>query len=360
MQSRHVHGDGPFTAECVSLLRAALSCHKVMLTTSCTHALEMAGILLDLVPGDEVIVPSFTFVSTATAFVRAGARLVFVDIRPDTLNIDEGLIAAAITPRTRAIVVMHYGGVGCEMETILNLARVHNIAIIEDAAHGIFGKYNGRHLGTLGRLGCLSFHGTKNFTSGEGGALLVNDPVLIDRAEVIREKGTNRHAFLAGQVNKYTWVDVGSSYLPSDVLAAFLLGQLEAWREVQERRRELWGRYATALQPVADICGVTLPSVPEGCEQAYHLFYLLTRSAGERGSLIRFLKSRGIESASHYQPLHSSDAGKRYGRSVDGCPVTSDIADRLLRLPLHLGLTDEAQCWIVKSVAEFYECPCAV
>jgi dTDP-4-amino-4,6-dideoxygalactose transaminase len=354
MLGGHVHGDGPFTARCSAFLEQTLGCPKVLLTTSCTHALEMAGLLLNLSEGDEVIVPSFTFVSTATALVRAGARLVFVDVRRDTLNLNEDLLEAAITPRTRAIMLVHYAGVGCEMNQIMEIARKHNLPIIEDTAHGLFGKYEGKYLGTMGALGCLSFHGTKNFTCGEGGALLVNDPALIERAEIIREKGTNRRAFIDGRVDKYTWVDVGSSYLPSDVLAAFLLGQLESWEGVQERRRKLWLNYYNCLSPVLERRGVRLPLIPQQCEQAYHMFYLIARNPAERSGLLKFLRDRGIEASFHYQPLHSSQAGRKYGRSLDECPVTTEMASRLVRLPLHLGLDEETQFRVVDAVTDFY------
>ena len=354
MLGGHVHGDGPFTARCSEFLEHTLRCRKVLLTTSCTHALEMAGLLLNLSEGDEVILPSFTFVSTATSLVRTGARLVFVDVRRDTLNLNEDLIEAAISPRTRAIVLVHYAGVGCEMNQFVEIAQKHGLSIIEDNAHGLFGKYEGKFLGTIGNLGCLSFHGTKNFTCGEGGALLVNDPALIDRAEVIREKGTNRRAFTEGRVDKYTWVDIGSSFLPSDVLAAFLLGQIESWKDVQERRRRLWLNYYNALSPVLEIRGVRLPLVPQQCEQAYHMFYLLARDSDDRNALLRFLRTRGIEATFHYQPLHSSIAGRKYGRTLDDCPVTTEISGRLLRLPLHLALEDDTQGRIVEAVSDFY------
>lgn len=354
VESGHLHGDGPFTARCSALIESVLGCPKVLMNTSCTHALELSSLLLDLKPGDEVIIPSFTFVSTATAAIRAGARLVFVDIRSDTLNLNEALLEAAITPRTRAIIPVHYGGVGCEMDAISEIASRHNLVVIEDSAHAIFGKYKGKYLGTFGAMGCLSFHGTKNFTCGEGGALLLNDPAYIDRAEIIREKGTNRKAFFEGKVEKYTWVDIGSSYLPSDLLAAFLLAQLEARDQIQDRRSKLWYFYFESLKSLQQRYDIGLPVVPLHCEQTFHLFYLMTRSSSERSALLRHMRARGIECTFHYQPLHSSEAGLKFGRSVDGCPVTVDISQRLIRLPLHLALTEGEQERVVEALEAFY------
>jgi dTDP-4-amino-4,6-dideoxygalactose transaminase len=354
LRNGHLQGDGPFTERCATLLERELGCAKVLLTTSCTHALELAALLLDLKPGDEVIVPSFTFPSTATAFHRAGARLVFVDVRTDTLNIDMEQVNRAVTSRTRAIVPVHYAGVGCDMAELMELAEKLRITIIEDAAHGLFGRYDGKPLGTFGRLGCLSFHNTKNFTSGEGGALLVNDPGLIDRAAIIREKGTNRQAFLDGRVKHYTWVDVGSSFVPSDLLAALLLGQLENWRSIQERRRLLWTRYMNGLSPLAMRGHLRLPTVPKRCDQAFHMFYLLLPSCKERADLLIFLRGRGIEATAHYRPLHSSEAGVQYGTSFNDCPNAVNAADRLLRLPLHLHLDPDSQERVINAMLAFY------
>lgn len=346
-------GDGPFTRRASQLLQDALGVPKALLTTSCTHALEMAALLLDLKPGDEVILPSFTFVSTANAFVLRGATPVFADIRLDTLNIDERLLPGLMTARTRAIVVVHYAGVACEMDAILALAEQHGVAVIEDNAHGLFGRYNGRYLGTLGTLATQSFHETKNFSCGEGGALLINDPALIERAEIIREKGTNRSRFFRGQVDKYTWVDVGSSYLPSDMLAAYLLGQLEARDRIQNHRKHVWQTYEMALADWARAGGVTLPTVPAGREQAWHIFYLLLPDLAARSALIEHLKVRGVLAVFHYLPLHLSDMGRRFGGQPGDCPVTEDVSDRLLRLPLFNDLNDDDLEHVIESVLGF-------
>jgi dTDP-4-amino-4,6-dideoxygalactose transaminase len=349
----HISGDGLFTKKCHALLEQELGVPKVLLTTSCTHALEMAALLLDIQPGDEVIVPAFTFVSTVNAFVLRGAHPIFVDIRPDTLNLDETLLEALITPRTKAIVPVHYAGVGCEMDAILAIAARHGIVVVEDNAHGLFGKYRGRFLGTLGSLATQSFHETKNFTCGEGGALLINDPRHIEPAEVIREKGTNRNRFFRGQVDKYTWVDIGSSYLPSDVLAAFLYAQLEAKEHIQAKRQRIWEYYATHLQEWAQACGVRLPVIPAHCEQPYHMFYVLMPSLEERQALIAHLKGRGILSVFHYLPLHLSAMGRKFGGEEGDCPVTEGVSDRLLRLPFYNELTDDDLAEIVAAINEF-------
>jgi len=348
----HISGDGHFTLACHRLLEEHLGAKKVLLTTSCTHALEMCALLLNLNPGDEVIVPSFTFVSTVNAFVLRGACPRFTDIRPDTLNIDETRIEALITAKTKAIVVVHYAGIACEMDTILEIAARHGIPVVEDNAHGLFAKYRGRYLGTFGCLATQSFHETKNFTCGEGGALLINDPQLIERAEIIREKGTNRSRFFRGQVDKYTWVDLGSSYLPSDVLAAFLYAQLEAREQVQRKRARIWELYHQNLRTWAQEFGVRLPFVPDQCEQPFHMFYMLMPDLAARQALIQHLKSRGILSVFHYLPLHLSEMGRR-GGAVENCPVTEDVSDRLVRLPFYNELSEAQQTRIVDAIHEF-------
>ena len=348
----HISGDGSFTRRCNALLEQSLGVPKALLTTSCTHALEMAAILLEVQPGDEVIVPAFTFVSTVNAFVLRGAKPVFCDIRPDTLNMDERLLPDLITPRTKVIVPVHYGGVGCEMDMIMPLADKNGIAVVEDNAHGLFGTYRGRKLGTFGRLATQSFHETKNIHCGEGGALLINDSSLVERAEVIREKGTNRSRFFRGQVDKYTWVDVGSSYLPSDLLAAFLLAQLEGVVDIQARRRRLWEYYNANLSEWALTKGVQLPHIPSHCGQAYHLFYLLMPSLEDRQRLIAGLKERGILSVFHYLPLHSSPMGESFGGRPGDCPVTESVSDRLIRLPFYNDLTEAEQERVVGAIRE--------
>jgi dTDP-4-amino-4,6-dideoxygalactose transaminase len=348
-----IAGDQTYSKKCQQLLEQALGVRRVLVVTSCTHALEMSALLLDLKPGDEVIVPSFTFVSTANAFALRGARLVFADIRSDTLNLDETKLPALITPRTRAIVPVHYAGVGCEMDSILALAQRHGIAVIEDNAHGLFGKYKGRWLGTLGSMATQSFHETKNITCGEGGALLINDEALIERAEIVREKGTNRSRFFRGQVDKYTWVDLGSSYVMSDVLAAFLFGQLEVWTEIQRRRECIWTTYCDALGGWARKNGVRLPIVPTHCDQAYHMFYVLMPSLMVRQRLIAHLKARGILAVFHYLPLHLSEYGRRWDGKPGDCPVTEDVSDRLLRLPFYNVLDEPTQARVIEAVEQF-------
>jgi dTDP-4-amino-4,6-dideoxygalactose transaminase len=349
----HISGDGRFTTKCHELLEKELGVAKVLLTTSCTHALEMAALLLDIQAGDEVIVPSFTFVSTVNAFVLRGARPVFCDIRRDTLNLDESRLEHLITPQTKAILPVHYAGVGCEMESILAIAHRRGVAVVEDNAHGLFGKYKGKHLGTFGCLATQSFHETKNVTCGEGGALLINDESYIERAEVIREKGTNRGRFFRGQVDKYTWVDVGSSYLPSDVLAAFLFAQLEHRAEIQNRRQRIWKRYEGQLGGWAKRNGVQLPFVPEDCEQSWHMFYLLAPSLAARQALIAHLKARDILSVFHYLPLHLSDMGRRWGGKEGDCPVTECVSDRVIRLPFYNELSEDDQARVVAAVLDF-------
>jgi len=348
----HASGDGPFTRKCHELLERELDGPRVLLTTSCTHALEMAALLLDCSPEDEVIVPSFTFVSTANAFALRGSRLVFADISPDTLNLDESRLEALITPRTKAIVVVHYAGVSCDMDSILATASRHGVRVVEDNAHGLFSRYKGTYTGKFGCLATLSFHETKNFTCGEGGALVINDPAFVERALIIREKGTNRSQFFRGQVDKYTWVDIGSSYLPSDLLAAFLLAQLEAREEIQRKRRRVWEYYWQHLRALARENNVRLPVVPPKCEQAYHMFYLILPSLECRQALITHLKEQGILSVFHYVPLHLSTMGMKFGACE--CPVTEDLSSRLLRLPFYNDLTKDDQAHVVGAVEEFF------
>jgi dTDP-4-amino-4,6-dideoxygalactose transaminase len=348
-----ISGDGPFTKKASALLEEQLGVPKVLLTTSCTHALEMFAVLLDIQPGDEVIIPSFTFVSTVNAFVLRGAKPVFADVRPDTLNLDESQLEALITPRTKAIVPVHYAGVGCEMDAILEIAGRHAVPVVEDNAHGLFGKYKGKYLGTFGMLAAQSFHETKNFSCGEGGALLINDPKLAERAEIIREKGTNRSRFFRGQVDKYTWVDIGSSYLPSDILAAYLLGQLEQREKIQAHRRKVWGFYDAALKDWALAHEVQLPHVPAHVEQAYHMFYMLLPTLELRQGLIAHLCERGIISVFHYLPLHLSNMGLRFGGHPGDCPITERVSDQLIRLPFHNALTEAEQQKVVDAILEF-------
>jgi dTDP-4-amino-4,6-dideoxygalactose transaminase len=353
VDSGRISGDGVFTEKCRRLLEELLGARQVLLTTSCTTALELAALLLDLGPGDEVIMPAFTFVSTANAVVLRGARPVFADIRPDTLNLDERLLAAIVTPRTRAILPVHYAGVGCEMDAILTVARRHGLEVIEDNAHGLFGAYRGRPLGSLGGLAAQSFHETKNISCGEGGALVINDERYAERAEILREKGTNRSRMFRGLVDKYTWVDVGSSALPSDILAAFLYAQLEARATIQAKRRRIWERYARELPSWARGLGIRLPSVPEHCEQPYHLFFIVTASLDQRTRLIAHLKQRGILAVFHYLPLHLSEMGQRLGGKPGDCPVTEDLSDRVLRLPLYNDLGETEQAYVIESLHAF-------
>ncbi len=349
----HISGDGYFTKKAQAILEEALQASKVVLTTSCTHALEMTAFLLEIEPGDEVIVPSFTFVSTVNAYVIRGARPVFIDIRPDTLNLDEEQLERLITPRTKAILPVHYAGVGCEMDAILEIANRYNIAVVEDNAHGLFGKYKGKPLGTFGCMATQSFHETKNITCGEGGALVINDPKYIERAEIIREKGTNRSRFFRGQVDKYTWVDFGSSYLPSDILAAFLYGQLEAWKMIQDKRKRIWDYYQENLQDWAGANGIRLPIIPEHCEQSYHMYYILLPSLDVRQALIKDLKQKGIQTVFHYLALHLSDMGLKFGGKEGDCPVTEDVSDRLLRLPFYNTLTEDEQDLVILALKSF-------
>ena len=346
-------GDGSFTAQCHALIEQSLGIQKALLTTSCTHALEMTALLLNIAPGDEVIIPSFTFPSAANAFVLRGARPVFVDIRTDTLNIDESKIERRITARTKAICLVHYAGVGCEMDTIMAIARRHAIAVVEDNAHGLYGRYRGRYLGTFGQLGTLSFHETKNFSCGEGGALLINDMQFNRRAEILREKGTNRSQFFRGEIDKYTWVDIGSSYLPADLLAAFLRAQLEHRDQIQSMRRKIWETYALELASWAETSGVRLPIIPPQCEQSYHIFYVIMPSLESRQALISHLAGLGILAVFHYLPLHLSPMGLRFGGHQGECPVTEDLADRLLRFPFFTGMTSSEQAQVIDAVRAF-------
>lgn len=336
----HLAGDGTFTKRCHEWLKNSIGCEKAMLTHSCTAALEMAALLLDLQPGDEVIMPSFTFVSTANAFVLRGAVPVFVDVRQDTLNIDEQLIERAITPRTKAISVVHYAGVGCAMDEIMAIAARHGLAVVEDAAQAILSSYKGRPLGSFGRFGALSFHETKNVISGEGGALLVNSAADIERAEIVREKGTNRSRFFRGQVDKYTWVETGSSYLPGEIVAAFLAAQLEAAEEITQRRLAIWDRYYQWAAPLEAKGLLRRPIIPAECEHNAHMFYLLLPSLGARTRFIQSLRDQDIISVFHYIPLHSSPAGQRLGRASGTLEVTDRISDCLVRMPLWLGLEE--------------------
>jgi dTDP-4-amino-4,6-dideoxygalactose transaminase len=351
----HLAGDGRFTRQCHQWLERNLGARKALLTHSCTAALEMAAILCDLEPGDEVIMPSFTFVSTANAFVLRGAVPVFVDIRPDTLNLDEKLVAGAVTARTRAIVPVHYAGVACEMDALMALAKDKGLVVIEDAAQGVLAEYKGNKLGAIGHLGCLSFHETKNVISGEGGALLVNDPRFVERAEIIREKGTNRAQFFRGEVDKYTWVDIGSSYLPSELIGAFLWAQLEHAGAINARRLALCAAYRKGLQALAREGKLALPQPePAGVKGNGHLFYVLLKDLATRIKLIAHLKARGIHSVFHYVPLHSSPAGRKFGRAAGTMTVTDDVADRLLRLPLYHGLTEDDAAGVAAAIHEFF------
>lgn len=345
-------GDGEFTKQCNRWLEEQVGCRKALLTHSCTAALEMAAILADIQPGDEVIMPSYTFVSTANAFVLRGGIPVFVDIRPDTLNIDESKIEAAITPRTKAIVPVHYAGVGCEMDVIMDIAHRHDLLVIEDAAQGIMSTYKGRALGSIGHMAALSFHETKNIISGEGGALLINNERFIERAEIIREKGTNRSKFFRGQVDKYTWEDIGSSYLPGEIIAAFLWAQMEEAGYITQQRLNIWQNYHRLLLPLEQARLLRRPIIPEDCRHNAHMYYILLESLEKRSRLIGKLKEQGVNAVFHYVPLHSSPAGKRYGRVHDSMAVTLDTSDRLLRLPLWIGLSGDQQAQIVNLLTE--------
>lgn len=357
-------GDGEFTRRCTGFLERLYSGSKVLLTTSGTSALEMAAVLCGIQPGDEVIMPSYTFCSTADAFVQRGARIVFVDIRPDTMNIDERKIERAITPRTKAVVPVHYAGVACEMDAIMDIARRHNLKVVEDAAQAVFSKYawggvnkgsSSAPLGTIGDFGCLSFHETKNLSMGEGGAIIINRPGRdFENAEILREKGTNRSKFFRGQIDKYTWVDYGSSYLPSDINAAYLWAQLEHHQEIQSARMKIWSRYREELSETAERHGLDLPFVPPECTHNAHMFYFKARSLEERSAFISFMKERGILCVFHYIPLHSSPAGKKFGRFDGEDEFTTRESERLVRLPLYYGLTESDQSKVIGCIKEFY------
>lgn len=352
--AEHICGDGMFTKKCNAWIEEKTGTAKALLTTSCTHATEMAALLLDIQPGDEVIMPAYTFVSTANAFVLRGAVPVFVDIRPDTMNIDETLIEAAITEKTKAIVPVHYAGVACEMDTIMAIAKKHHLAVVEDAAQGVCAWYKGKALGTFGDYGCYSFHETKNFSMGEGGALLIQKPEAIEDAEILREKGTNRSKFFRGQVDKYTWVNSGSSYLPSDMNAAYLWAQLEAADLINADRMSSWNLYRELLTPLAEEGLLTLPTVPEGCEHNAHMFYIKTADLEERIRLIAFLKEQGIQTVFHYIPLHTAPAGQKFGRFFGEDRCTTRESERLLRLPLYYGLKEEQVVYVGEKIKEFY------
>ena len=347
-------GDGPFCKRCSKWMEKQSGSAKVLLTTSCTHATEMAAILANIEPGDEVIMPSYTFVSTADAFVLRGAKVVFVDIRPDTMNIDETLIEAAITPKTKAIVPVHYAGVSCEMDTIMDIARRHNLMVIEDAAQGMMSSYKGQTLGTIGDFGCYSFHETKNYSMGEGGALLIKNPDYIERAEIIREKGTNRSKFFRGQIDKYTWVDAGSSYLPSELNAAYLWGQLERAEDIYANRMKSWELYYKLLTPLAEWGHIDLPVVPEECQHNAHMFYIKVKDLEERTELLAYLKEYDICAVFHYIPLHSAPAGKRFGEFHGEDKYTTKESERLIRLPMYYGLEEHEIRFVTDRIIEFF------
>ncbi len=353
VESQKICGDGQFTQKCNAWIEETMKVKKCLLTTSCTHATEMAALLAGIKEGDEVIMPSYTFVSTADAFVLRGAKVVFVDVRPDTMNIDEKLIEDAITERTRAVVPVHYAGVACEMDTIMEIAKKHNLIVIEDAAQGVMSTYKGRALGTIGDMGCYSFHETKNYSMGEGGALLLRDETYIEDAEIIREKGTDRSKFFRGQVDKYTWVNYGSSYLPSDMNAAYLYAQLQQATKINEARKKIWNTYYAGLKHLEQEGRITLPVIPEGCEHNAHMFYIKTASLEERTALIAFLKERGVMSVFHYIPLHSSPAGHKFGRFSGKDIYTTKESERLIRLPLYYGLTENDIDYITNNLGKF-------
>ena len=355
VENQKICGDGEFTKKCNEWIENKTGTAKALLTTSCTHATEMAAILSNIKPGDEVIMPSYTFVSTADAFVLRGAKAVFVDVRPDTMNIDENLIEDAITEKTRAIVPVHYAGVSCEMDKIMEIAKNHNLMVIEDAAQGIMSEYKGKALGTFGDYGCFSFHETKNFSMGEGGALLIRDAENIEHAEIVREKGTNRAKFFRGQIDKYTWVDAGSSYLPSELNAAYLYAQLELANEITEDRMRTWNMYFDAFEELENKERIERPFVPTDCKHNAHMFYLKCKDLEERSALIKFLGDNGILAVFHYIPLHGAPAGKQFGRFNGEDIYTTKESERLVRLPLYYGLKEEETEYIIGKVKEFYK-----
>lgn len=354
IENGKICGDGPFTKKCHRWLEEKTGTKKALLTTSCTSATEMAALLLSIAPGDQVIMPSYTFVSTANAFVLYGARVVFVDVRPDTMNIDESKIEAAITDKTKAIVPVHYAGVGCEMDTILAIAKEHNLSVVEDAAQGVMASYKGKALGTLGNYGVFSFHETKNYSMGEGGAILIGDEENVEPAEIVREKGTNRSRFLRGQVDKYTWVSKGSSYLPSDLNAAYLYGQLERAETINNNRLAGWETYYRQLTPLAESGKIQLPYVPDECRHNAHMFYIKTKDMEERTRLVAYLGEQDIKTAFHYVPLHSSQAGQKYGVFSGEDTYTTKESQRLLRLPMYYGLQEEDIAKVVDGIKTFY------
>ncbi|RJV71698.1 dTDP-4-amino-4,6-dideoxygalactose transaminase [Coprococcus sp. AF27-8] len=355
IKNRKICGDGIFTKKCSAWMEEKTGTAKALLTTSCTHAIEMSAILSNIQPGDEVIMPSYTFVSTADAFVLRGAKVIFVDIRPETMNIDERLIEEAVTERTKAIVPVHYAGVSCKMDEICDIAKRHNLFVIEDAAQGVMSFYKGRPLGTLGDYGCYSFHETKNYSMGEGGALLIKDPKNIERAEIIREKGTNRSKFFRGQIDKYTWMDAGSSYLPSDLNAAYLWAQFEKAEEIRNDRMASWNLYNQLLKELEEEGYIRLPEIPEECTHNAHMFYIKTKDLEERQNLISFLKAKGVGAVFHYIPLHSAPAGKKYGEFFGKDIYTTSESERLLRLPLYYGLKEQDVMYITEQVKKFYK-----
>lgn len=355
IDNHKICGDGEFTKKCSAWIEEKTGTEKALLTTSCTHATEMAALLCDIQPGDEIIMPSYTFVSTADAFVLRGAKVVFVDIRPDTMNIDEKKIEAAITKKTKAIVPVHYAGVSCEMDTIMDIARRHNLCVIEDAAQGVMSKYKGKALGTIGDFGCYSFHETKNYSMGEGGALLIKNADMIESAEILREKGTNRSKFFRGQIDKYTWVNYGSSYLPSELNAAYLWAELEEADKVNENRLASWNHYYEGLSELSEQGKINLPVVPEGCEHNAHMFYIKAKDLEERTRLISFMKEQGVGCVFHYIPLHSAPAGRKFGRFYGEDVYTTRESERLMRLPMYYGLEAEQIDYVIEKIKEFYK-----
>ena len=355
IDNHKICGDGEFTKKCSAWIEEKTGTEKALLTTSCTHATEMAALLCDIQPGDEIIMPSYTFVSTADAFVLRGAKVVFVDIRPDTMNIDEKKIEAAITKKTKAIVPVHYAGVSCEMDTIMDIARRHNLCVIEDAAQGVMSKYKGKALGTIGDFGCYSFHETKNYSMGEGGALLIKNADMIENAEILREKGTNRSKFFRGQIDKYTWVNYGSSYLPSELNAAYLWAELEEADKVNENRLASWNHYYEGLSELSEQGKIDLPVVPEGCEHNAHMFYIKAKDLEERTRLISFMKEQGVGCVFHYIPLHSAPAGRKFGRFYGEDVYTTRESERLMRLPMYYGLEAEQIDYVIEKIKEFYK-----